>query len=769
MQQLSHETLDELYSERFKMIESVESATRNIAMNVFALLLCLHEALAPGAFLAAVAKVEAKQQYDLKLPDLLRICHHLVMVDSRTNTLRFAHTSVQDFLAKQPGLNSDRANEVAASSCINTFIYNAPIGMGNDLLPTQNFSHYGALYWAEHCKQAAGSRSGSALSYLVNDFVYDGREIGLLFSGWLSDIEGLSRALPRYHSLKKALTAVTGSNPSPLFTACVFGLLDLLIAANRTPSFDWNQKNHMGQPGLYLASAFGHRNVVQFLLDHGADINASGGRHGNALQAACLEGHSAIALMLLENGADVRLSGRFGDALQACIVGDQEQIALSILKQGFEIRNQDAYDRYLQEAAQAGQVQVVHHLEQSYKFTYAKSPSAQQKAIESAIFKGQLGMLERFVSKMQDPSIALPDHSLSIAAMGGENRMIQYLFNKDFDLEQEGDFGRPLRVACVMGHESTVRLLLDLGANVGAGGSFGDALQAAAMKGHAPIAKMLLQKGADVNAASGYFGNALQAAAYHGHEAVAKILLDAGAEVHYPGFSKDAFHAASEGGHEQIVRLFLEKGFRFREPLRAPAASMLTPPPYRNLLRDSSPERERERDEFEMKRSRSSAFPHLLDKYRLFANEGRELQAIDPQPYKRSVKYSENYALRAAAAKGHYEIVNLILSSWDSIGNMDFHDEVGAAFYEAADNGHEEIVKLLLASRWDVFPFVAKALKRAALKGHPSVVNRLITYLEEHQGRFRQQITDKDPSRRDSSTDDWFYTQVSYDERPLLL
>ena len=41
------------------------------------------------------------------------------------------------------------------------------------------------------------------------------------------------------------------------------------------------------------------------LLDKGVDVNAQGGRFGNALQAASERGHEKVVTMLLDKGADV--------------------------------------------------------------------------------------------------------------------------------------------------------------------------------------------------------------------------------------------------------------------------------------------------------------------------------------------------------------------------------------------------------------------------------------------------------------------------------
>jgi ankyrin repeat protein len=49
---------------------------------------------------------------------------------------------------------------------------------------------------------------------------------------------------------------------------------------------------------------------VKLLLDRGADVNAQGGRYGNALQAAASEGRQETVKLLLDYGADVTIQPR---------------------------------------------------------------------------------------------------------------------------------------------------------------------------------------------------------------------------------------------------------------------------------------------------------------------------------------------------------------------------------------------------------------------------------------------------------------------------
>jgi hypothetical protein len=62
----------------------------------------------------------------------------------------------------------------------------------------------------------------------------------------------------------------------------------------------------------------GRHNVVELLLGKGADVNAQGGDYGNTLQAASAEGHNKIVKLWLSAGADANVQGEdYGNALQA--------------------------------------------------------------------------------------------------------------------------------------------------------------------------------------------------------------------------------------------------------------------------------------------------------------------------------------------------------------------------------------------------------------------------------------------------------------------
>jgi ankyrin repeat protein len=79
----------------------------------------------------------------------------------------------------------------------------------------------------------------------------------------------------------------------------------------------WNRDREMPKP-LYFVALGGLRNIATELVRQGADINAQGGKSGNALQAASLNGDKEVVEMLLQQGAEVNAEGgQYSNALQA--------------------------------------------------------------------------------------------------------------------------------------------------------------------------------------------------------------------------------------------------------------------------------------------------------------------------------------------------------------------------------------------------------------------------------------------------------------------
>jgi hypothetical protein len=89
------------------------------------------------------------------------------------------------------------------------------------------------------------------------------------------------------------------------------------------------------QYSLVHAAAQPDTDIIHILLEKGANINASGGKYGSALQAAAYMGHAEIVRILLEKGANVDATGgEYGTALEIAAKQHHNGIVHMLLEMG---------------------------------------------------------------------------------------------------------------------------------------------------------------------------------------------------------------------------------------------------------------------------------------------------------------------------------------------------------------------------------------------------------------------------------------------------
>ena len=80
--------------------------------------------------------------------------------------------------------------------------------------------------------------------------------------------------------------------------------------------------NFYGWPPLTYAAFNGHREIVEYLLKRGAEINAKTENGSTALFFAARNGHTAIVRLLLENDADPTIANENDEtAVDAALKG----------------------------------------------------------------------------------------------------------------------------------------------------------------------------------------------------------------------------------------------------------------------------------------------------------------------------------------------------------------------------------------------------------------------------------------------------------------
>ncbi|KAG4261690.1 hypothetical protein FPRO03_11707 [Fusarium proliferatum] len=686
--------LDTLYENDLGQILQSGDTSRQLAIQTFSWLLYMKSPLTPEALLAAVSETSIRD-VPYTAADISAVCSNLVVIDLRRQVVRLAHHSVREFIlrTKQSLFSAPVAHSLLASTCIKVSARGPP-DSGSLEQQVGGFFFYSATHWAGHFESSRVIKKEEKLFQDMISFVFedDDYDVSLSFEAWLDTAKEIARLLPRDHPMKPALDAIPNETSSPLFLAAVFGIDGLLtLIAESESDIDWDQRNGLGHTALYLAAATGHLSTVMALIEKGAkqDVECE---------------------MLLQHGTSPKCGSKFQSAIQAASQGGHEDIVLSLIRHDI-INSQDDYEQAIQMATQCGFIKVIDQLlKPEFKhFVDKDTPDKHKMRLAKAIKAGQIFVLQRQISKAS-PGAAdtFPKDAVAIAALYGHTDMIKYLLEQGLEIEAEGQFGTPLRSACLMNHRSTVEELLKRGAKINTEERKGNALYVAAAKGHVDIVRILLDEDADLHQKTGSCGTALHAAAYHGHRKVVEMLLDAGANVHAEGSSPDAFHAAAEGGHQNIIMLFLERGYRFLYEPPSPKYKRAQPSPYRPLYREVSPGRD--------KHPRSKLWPHLWKRTartpepgsrtdardnitRVETDDEMEMIAIDQRSSlhddeNRQDGYRKNRPLTASAARGRDAVLVILLRQKETLGFMDY--EVDAALKAAASNGHLNTVRILL-------------------------------------------------------------------------
>ncbi len=335
-----------------------------------------------------------------------------------------------------------------------------------------------------------------------------------------------------------------GANPSlqsPLQSAARQGHRDMVRLLLQKDQSGLNRSESYYGPPLHCAAWDGREDVMDCLLDAGADINSTGGPYEHILQTLSVKGGDSIIRKMIERGADVDAHGGYwGNALCAAIHYNNETAVRILLENGADINK--------------------------WGLVYGN-------AIHFAAFHGQLIFLKMIApTEDQINEVSGPFGTAIQAALRGDrssDEMINWLLDQGATLEVPSGVCL-LHWAAHFQQPTTVQLLLRRGAKVDClCDTFGCVLQAAATRPEGllrfhnrdralRVMELLIDAGASPNVPGGKFGNALQAAAFAGDLVVAKRLLTAGAKfVTGVGVHDNPLRSASAQGHFDIVEHLL--------------------------------------------------------------------------------------------------------------------------------------------------------------------------------------------------------------------
>ncbi|KGO77047.1 NACHT nucleoside triphosphatase [Penicillium italicum] len=366
--------------------------------------------------------------------------------------------------------------------------------------------------------------------------------------------------------LEKGARIRNGSDGSrtPLYCACSNGhhqVAQMLL--QREPEMI---ATHEGLIPLVAASEGGFLDIVQLLIQKGADISASDSFRETPLYVACENGHIEVVRLLLDKGADVHYQGPFGySPMHNASSEGFSEIVLLLIDRGAYINALSEFgDTPLYFACYSGHIEVVRILLEAGAEVHHWNQH-KDTAVNAASYTGHLHIVLLLIDKGADINLPNDDGETPLfnACHGGHIDIVRNLVAKGVDLEIANKLGlTPLNVASKNGFLDVIAVLLEMEAALESADVGGRTpLHRASWNGFLNVTDLLLERGADVASVDKDGFTPLHLASLSGSIEVITLLLEKGAAVNSANFEgRTPLHLASWNGRLNVANILLRMG-----------------------------------------------------------------------------------------------------------------------------------------------------------------------------------------------------------------
>ena len=462
-----------------RLLQCLTVATRPLSVDELAEVLALDFGAKDG-----IPVLNKDWLWDDEQHGVLSTCSSLIVVvegyvdDSKTRVVQFAHFSVKEFLTSDRlatlktdisrfHIRLEPAHTVLTQACLANLLHSDCNYEAKNRAP---LSGYAARHWVDHAQF-------KNVSLCVEDGMrrlfdpakpYFTAWLNLynLDHGWGAFTCGYSEA--RFPYLPLTLTSLGEADaPLCLYYAALCGFRDLTkhliaeypqhlnaeVGRNRSPLAAASHNRHIqvakllhqhgavlptgysGYTLLHAASSDGSMNVVQWLLDIGADVNVQGDDHKTPLHLAAANGRLEVVQTLLGHSVDVNDAAAWGKytPLHEASLGGHLDVVRLLIQNGADAST-DLQKLFLL--------------------------ASKSKSAETVQFFIQLGA----DVNARDERYLTPLH---LASFVGSDDTVRILIEHGADVNTRDESHRtPLHVASSQGHDDVVQLLIELGADV---------------------------------------------------------------------------------------------------------------------------------------------------------------------------------------------------------------------------------------------------------------------------------------------------------------
>ncbi|KAM8914161.1 kinase D-interacting substrate of 220 kDa B isoform 3-T3 [Spinachia spinachia] len=329
---------------------------------------------------------------------------------------------------------------------------------------------------------------------------------------------------------------------------------------------DVDSRSDNGQTPLMVAAEQGNLEIVQELIQRGANINFDDVDCWTSLISAAKEGHTEVVKELLENNANLehRDMGGWTAVMWGAYKGCTDVVQL-LLEKGANPNITGQYSVYpIIWAAGRGHAEIVHLLLQHG----AKVNCSDKYGTTPLIWAARKGHYDSVMHLLANGADVDQEGANSMTALivgvkGGYTEVVKELLKRNPNVNMtDKDGNTALAIAAKEGHTEIVQDLLDAGTYVNILDRSGETMLIGAVRGgHVEIVRALLNKYADIDVRGQDGKSALYWAVEKGHATMVRDILQCNPDTE--SCTKEGetpLIKATKMRNIEIVELLLDKG-----------------------------------------------------------------------------------------------------------------------------------------------------------------------------------------------------------------
>jgi len=391
----------------------------------------------------------------------------LTVVDVRgSSVIQFAHFSVKEYLTSKRlaeakdtisrfHVSMTPAHTIVAQACLGVLLH-IDENVTKDDLEKLPLANYAAEHWVAHARFEDVSRS-------IEDgmkCLFDPNNRHLSIWVWIRDPESGKR---KFHKSEHP----SELEATPLHYVAFCGLHDIAKFLIFERSQDVNARGFDNEETpLGVASREGHSEVARVLLEHGADAETRDKSDWSPLEQALSKGHAEVVQVLLEHRVDVHAQDKHNNTpLHVASVNGRLEASRVLLELGADPNaRREENQTPLHRTEEEGVARVL--------LEYGADPNAQDNnnrtplywALERRSLPEVAGVLleNGADANARDSKNCTPLH---LASRDGYLDGVRLLLQHSSDIHARDDEGRtPFQVATENGRQNVMELLLEHGA-----------------------------------------------------------------------------------------------------------------------------------------------------------------------------------------------------------------------------------------------------------------------------------------------------------------